>query len=79
MTTPFPCGPPSWRSSEPGTERKRYAYTSVPITVKKIFWTTIAPSTPGRFARGMIATNMSSITAVPMFAGRKPFRATPAA
>ena len=27
----------------------------------------------------MIATNISSITNVPMFAGRKPFSATPAA
>ena len=27
----------------------------------------------------MIATNINSVTSVPMFAGRKPFNATPAA
>jgi hypothetical protein len=30
-------------------------------------------------ADGMIATNMISVTKVPMFAGRKPFIATPTA
>ena len=37
------------------------------------------PSTPAKFAPGMIATNISSITNVPMFAGRKPLSATPVA
>jgi hypothetical protein len=44
--------------------------------VKKIFCTSMPPRTPGRLASGMIATNISSITKVPMFAGRNPFRAT---
>ena len=30
---------PRFRSNEPGTERKRYRYTKVPATVKKIFCT----------------------------------------
>jgi hypothetical protein len=47
--------------------------------VKKIFWTTIEPSTPENVAAGINATNMSSVTTVPIFAGRKPFSATPVA
>ena len=47
--------------------------------MKKIFWTTIAPSTPGNVAPAISAVYMSSDTNVPMFAGTKPFIATPAA
>jgi hypothetical protein len=47
--------------------------------VKKIFWTTMPPTTPANVAPRMMATNMRSVTTVPMFAGRKPFKATPAA
>ncbi len=50
----------------------------MPTTVKKIFCTTMLPSTPAKLA-GIIATNISSITKVPMLAGRNPFSATPAA
>jgi hypothetical protein len=52
---------------------------SAPATVKKIFCTTIPPRTPGRVAPGMIATNIRSVTKVPMLAGRNPFNASPAA
>ncbi len=51
----------------------------MPAAVKKIFWTTIAPSTPGNVAPAIRAVYMSSDTNVPMFAGRKAFSATPAA
>ena len=51
----------------------------MPAIVKKIFWTTIAPSTPGNVAPWISATYISNETNVPMLAGRKPFIATPAA
>jgi hypothetical protein len=47
--------------------------------VKKIFWTTIPPRTPGKLAPATSAVYMSSEAKVPMFAGRNPFNATPAA
>ena len=47
--------------------------------MKKIFCTSIPPSTAAKFAPGTMATNISSITNVPMFAGRKPLSATPVA
>ena len=47
--------------------------------MKKIFWTRKAAIDPASVAEGMIATNMTSVTNVPMFAGRKPFIATPTA
>ena len=49
------------------------------MSVKKIFWTRYAASAPANVQAGMMATNMSSVTNVPMFAGRKLFIATPTA
>ena len=51
----------------------------MPAIVKKIFWTRYAAIAPGKVQAGMIATNMTSVANVPMFAGRKLFIATPAA
>ncbi len=51
----------------------------MPAIVKKIFWTRYAASAPGNVAAGMIAVNMTRVTNVPMFAGRKLFIATPTA
>ena len=47
--------------------------------MKKIFCTRYAAIAPPTVQPGMMATNMSSVTNVPMFAGRKPFIATPTA
>ena len=47
--------------------------------MKKIFCTTIAPRMPGKVEPWISAAYMSSDAKVPMFAGRKPFMATPAA
>ena len=47
--------------------------------VKKIFWTRYAAIEPANVADGMMVVNMISVTNVPMFAGRKPFIATPTA
>ncbi len=47
--------------------------------MKKIFCTMYAASAPARVQDGMIATNMNSVTNVPMFAGSQPFIATPTA
>ena len=51
----------------------------MPAIVKKIFCTRYAAIEPANVADGMNATNMSSVTNVPMFAGRKLFIATPTA
>ena len=51
----------------------------MPASVKKIFWTAIAPRTAANVAPAMIAVNINSIASVPMFAGRTPFSATEAA
>jgi hypothetical protein len=51
----------------------------VPAIVKKIFCTRYAAIAPANVQAGMMATNMISVTNVPMFAGRKLFIATPAA
>ena len=51
----------------------------MPATVKKIFCTRYAAIEPGSVQLGMIATNITSVTNVPMFAGRKLFPATPTA
>ncbi len=51
----------------------------MPATVKKIFCTRYAAIDPANFRGGMIATNMISVTNVPMFAGRKLFIETPTA
>jgi hypothetical protein len=47
--------------------------------VKKIFCTRYAAIAPPTVQPGITATNMSSVTKVPMLAGRKPFIATPTA
>ena len=47
--------------------------------MKKIFCTSIPPTTPAKVAPAVIAANISSITNVPMLAGRKPLSATPVA
>ena len=49
------------------------------MSVKKIFSTAIAPSTPANVAPAMIVVNISSITNVPRFAGSTQFNATAAA
>ena len=51
----------------------------MPAIVKKIFCTRYAAIEPANVAVGMMATNMSRVTNVPMFAGRKLFIATPTA
>ena len=51
----------------------------MPAIVKKIFCTRYAAIDPPKVQLGMIATNMNSVTKVPMFAGRNPFIATPTA
>ncbi len=51
----------------------------IPITVKKIFCTAYPPRIAAKVAPAMIAVNISSITSVPMFAGRTPLSATEAA
>ena len=51
----------------------------MPAIVKKIFCTRYAAIEPANVAAGMIATNISRVTKVPMFAGRNPFIATPTA
>ena len=47
--------------------------------MKKILFTRYAAKTPVKVAPWMIATNIRSVTKVPMFAGRKLFMATPTA
>ena len=50
-----------------------------PLSVKKIFCTTYAPSTPEKVAAAIVAVSISSSINVPRFAGRIPFSATEAA
>ena len=51
----------------------------MPAIVKKIFCTRYAAIEPANVHDGISATNMRSVTNVPMFAGRKLFIATPTA
>ena len=51
----------------------------MPTSVKKIFCTAYAPRIAANVAPAMIVVNISSITSVPMFAGRIPLSATEAA